>query len=102
MGAVPLFSRLTNETQQSLVLLNTFFTITKICIPSHLHGSLAIDEFGFKESYLGKLPVYEAVCRLKRYFWFLVLIREHSETHVDRKATFGPNVTHMQNSQQAK
>lgn len=102
MGAVPLFSRFTSETQQSLVLLNTFFTITKICIPSHLPGSLAIDEFGFKESYLGKLPVCEAVCRLKRYFLFLVLSREHSETHIDRKATVGPKATHMQNSQQAK
>lgn len=53
------------------------------------------NEFVFKESYLGKLPVCEAVCGLERYFWFLVLSWGHTQTHMDRKSTFGPNRTHL-------
>lgn len=49
------------------------------------------DEFVFKESYSGRLALCEALC--ERYFWFLVLCRGYTQTHIDRKVTFGPNVT---------
>lgn len=49
----------------------------------------------FKETYLGKCPLFETLCALERYFWFLVLSRGHTQTYIHRKVTFGPSATHV-------
>lgn len=39
--------------------------------------------------------MWDILCGLERYFWFLVLSRGHTKTHKDRKVTFGPNATRV-------
>lgn len=66
--AVPWFSKLTSEKQQSL-LLTTSFTITKIYTTVHPHGGLPTDgskgqrmSLCLRRANLGKLTAGEAVC----------------------------------------